>query len=251
MSDLRTNHSDWRQRMQQIIVDGVVKTRLEYAKEVYAYQQYCKKEDTKKGGSKFTENMFTWFGENKDSCSQLAAIGNDYERLVSRIDRLPNAQSSLFFISKMDDETFTKAVANNVIKQGATTVSIKKYVSDLEQLEYNKEHEEIKKKAEVKHQQAREEEDNIPSEELMDDDGFELVGIDDDGNEIWELKGSGVSEVSISDPSAQEEKKNKVKRDENFKEKLIDQGVALMRQLDVDTVEDIVDYIIEQGMSNE
>lgn len=205
MKNLEKAHEDWRQKMQQIIVDGVVKTRLEYAKEVHAYQQFCKESESKKGGSRFTENMLTWFGENKDSCSQLATIGSDYDRLMTRIDRLPNAQSSLFFISKMDDDTFTKAIANNVIKQGATTVSIKSYVNDLEQLEYQREHEKTKEIAEEKHQKARKEEDAIPSEELMEDDDFELVGIDEDGNEIWELKGSGVSEV----PGASNSKEGK------------------------------------------
>lgn len=247
MGDLVTNHEDWKKRLHKIIVDGVVRTKLEYAKEVYEYRLYCMTEDTKKGGSRFTENMLSWFGENKDSSSQLATIGQDYDRLVERVDRLPSAQSSLILLAKMDDKMFAKATANNIIRQSVTTANIKKFIDDIETLEYQAEHKKVAEEAEKKHQEAREAEDNIPSEELLENDGLELVGIDDDGNEIWEAKGnssSGVSEVTIKDEEAEQERVNALKRDEAETEKVIENINVLLRKAGLEVAEETLDYVM-------
>jgi len=245
MGDLIVGHDDWKKRLHKIIVDGVVRTKLEYAKEVYEYRLYCMTENTKKGGTRFTENMLSWFGENKDSSSQLAIIGQDYDRLISRVDRLPSAQSSLILLAQMDDKMFAKAVANNVVKQSTTTANIKKFINDIETLEYQLEHKKISEEAEKKHQAAREA-DDISSEELLEDDGLELVGIDDNGNEIWESRGSSpsVSEVTIKDEAAEHEKANKVKRDEEETEKVIENISVLLRKAGLQVAEDTLDYVM-------
>jgi|APSaa5957512576_1039674.scaffolds.fasta_scaffold09172_3 hypothetical protein len=244
MGDLITNHDDWKKRLQKIIVDGVVQTKLEYAKEVYEYHLYCQTEDTKKGGSRFTENMLVWFGENKDSSSQLSAIGKDYDRLIIKVDRLPPAQSSLLLFAKMSDKLFAKAVSNNIIKQSMTTAAIKKFISDTEMLQSQAEQRKVAEEADKKNAIAVAENNNIPSEELLDDDGLELVGVDDDGNEIWEARGAptGVSEVTIKDEAAEQERVNKLKRDEANIEKVIENITVLLRKAGLDVAEEVLDY---------
>ena len=241
MGDLSTHHDDWKKRLTKIIVDGVVRTKLEYAKEVYEYQCYCKEENSKKGGSTFTNNMVTWFGENKDSSSQLAAIGKDYDRLVTRVERLPSAQSSLYLIAKFDDKMFAKAVSNNVIKQSVTTAGIKKFISDIENLEYHSEQKKVTEKAEEREKEAIEKENNIPSEELLEDDGLKLLGVDDDGNEIW-----GTAETSADDPKevvAKETTRNPDFDRDGVVDSIIKFVMALSTKLSDDDLVDFEDYV--------
>jgi hypothetical protein len=238
----KINHDEWRDRIKNIMQNNVLSSYLEYAKEVFEYQTNCKQFSQTKGGSEFTSNMVEWFGINKDASYQLAIIGSEHEFFLKNITRIPYAHSSLFMLAKLGGDSAQKLLNLKRITYTSTTKDIRSGIDEIENADRNRELKGDRDKAKKANDEAKKAEEEIPSEDLLED--FELAGFDDDGNEIWETKGSGVKEVTVKDEEAEQERVKQIAREEHKKEKIIDKIGAMIRKATMEDAEDALDYMI-------
>lgn len=207
---------------------------VEYCKAIHEYSMEC---DGVKGGSTFTKDMKDWLGVSSTQASKLKKIG-EKSALLSRIrESLPASRESLSIISDMDDNLIQKAIREKIINPEATAKQIKDYK---EQAEYYIEHKVQIEESQKKLEAAKEEEANIPSEELLDD--FELLGVDDDGNEIWGTKGEG----SLIEGSTKAVSSSEPKREDRGD--LIDKLNTMLYQLSNDDIHRVMDFVIKLGL---
>jgi len=160
---------------------------IEFSKAVYDYKQECA---PVKGGSSFSKDVKDWIGLSQPSASKLCSIGAAYDSIAPFKNKLPTSRNALVELSKLDSDLIRKAVNSNTINAMSTAIDITNYKHDLEVAEKQKE-------SAIVNELKKQEESEIESNELLDD--FELVGIDENGNEIWETKSSGVSEVKVEE----------------------------------------------------
>ena len=188
-------HNDWKEKLTKhhighlASVQNVVENYLGYAKSVFEYQEYC---ESAKGGSTFSKNMNEWFGTDKNKASELSSIGSEYEYFMDNAKHLPIAHSSMFTLTKMTNSEVLRAIQSGVLTKDTTTAQLKKFRVKIDDEGGRVEQDKLNKTTDDREAEDIQEQDGIPSEELLVD--LELVGLDGDGNETWEPR-----EISISD----------------------------------------------------
>jgi len=229
-------HTEWKEKLtahhinHQTSVQTVVENYLDYAKSVFEYSEYC---DSSKGGSTFSKNMNKWFGTDKNKASELSKIGSEHEYFMDNAEHLPIAHSSIFTLTKMSNSEVRKAIRTGVLTKDTTTAQLKKFKVEIDNEDSRKDQVKVNEEGKIKHIKAVEDQDEIPSEELLDD--LELVGLDDNGNERWEPKG-----VSF-DNGEKEERANEITRNEKTLQKLAQEiHDLIIKVADIDLAEDFL-----------